>query len=201
MRAMATAESDDLLPTRASLLARLKDAAADDSWREFFDLYWKLLYNAARRHGLGEFEAQDVIQEIMVELTRTLKTFNYDPQRGSFKAWLRRETYWRVTDHLRSTRKFEPLESAGDIPAECDFTEFWEKEWADNLVSAAIDRAKLKLRPRQFQMYSYCVLQKHGPRKTAVVFHASSPQIYLNNHRVSRVIESEIKKLRAEIEH
>ena len=43
MRAMATAESDDLLPTRASLLARLKDAAADDSWREFFDLYWKLI--------------------------------------------------------------------------------------------------------------------------------------------------------------
>lgn len=193
---MAIADTDDTLPTRASLLARLKDASADESWREFFDLYWKLIYNAARRHGLREFEAQDVVQEIMLELTRSLKTFNYDPKKGSFKAWLRRETYWRVTDHLRAVRKFEPLEKADHIPAECDFSEFWEKEWADNLISAAIDRAKLKLRPRQFQIYSYCVLQKNGPRKTAQTFQVNGPQVYLNNHRVSRLIEAEIKKLR-----
>lgn len=188
---------DDTLPTRASLLARLKDLTADDSWREFFELYWKLIYNAARRHGLGDFEAQDVVQETMLTLTKSLKNFDYDPRKGSFKAWLQRETYWRVADHLRRTKRFEKLDLADQFPAECAFTEFWEREWRDNLVSAAIDRAKLKMRPRQFQIYSYCVLQQNGPRKTAQIFQLSGPQIYLNNHRVGRLIATELKKLHA----
>lgn len=193
---MVVAEQiEEMLPTRASLLARLKDTSADESWREFFELYWKLIYNAARRHGLSEMEGQDVVQDIMVRLTRTLRDFEYDPRKGSFKAWLKRETYWRVTDYLRRSKPLQPLETAGDIPAECDFAAYWEREWKDNLVSAAIERAKLKLRPRQFQIYSYCVLQEHGPKKTAQTFDTSAPQIYLNNHRVSRVIEAEIKKL------
>ena len=32
----------DLIPTRASLLGRLKDWDDHASWREFFDTYWKL---------------------------------------------------------------------------------------------------------------------------------------------------------------
>lgn len=195
---MTAAElKDDTLPTRASLLARLKDLAADDSWREFFDLYWKLIYNAARRHGLAEFEAQEVVQETMVSLTKSLKQFNYDPRKGSFKAWLQRETYWRVADQLRRKKHFEQLDLASQIPAECAFSEFWEREWRQNLVSAAIDRAKNKVRPRHFQVYSYCVLQQNGPRKTAEVFQLSGPQVYLNNHRVGRLIENELKKLHA----
>ena len=187
---------DDSLPTRASLLARLKDLTADESWREFFDLYWKLIYNAARRHGLGDAEAQDVVQETMVTLTKSLKNFEYDPKKGSFKGWLQRETYWRVADHLRRRKRHERLEVVEEIPAECDFSRFWDEEWKENLVSAAIDRAKLKLRPKQFQIYSYCVLQENGPKKTAQVFQVNGPQIYLNNHRVSRLIEAELKKLR-----
>ena len=188
---------EDTLPTRASLLARLRDLTADESWREFFELYWKLIYNAARRHGLDDFGAQDVVQETMLALTKSLKNFNYDPGKGSFKGWLQRETYWRVADHLRRIHEFEQLEEAGEIPAECEFSAFWEREWKENLVSAAIDRAKLKVRPRQFQIYSYCVLQQNGPRKTAQVFQVSGPQIYLTNHRVGRVIAAELSKIRA----
>ena len=31
-----------LIPTRESLLSRLKERSADESWREFFETYWKL---------------------------------------------------------------------------------------------------------------------------------------------------------------
>ena len=41
----------DLIPTRASLLGRLKDWGDHASWRDFFNTYWKLIYGFALQRG------------------------------------------------------------------------------------------------------------------------------------------------------
>ena len=51
--ASANEERTEFIPTRASLLSRLKDGTADEGWREFFEIYWKLIYNTARRSGFS----------------------------------------------------------------------------------------------------------------------------------------------------
>ena len=51
----------ELIPTRDSLLSRLKDWRDDDSWRDFFNTYWKLLHGVALKAGLTEEEAQEVV--------------------------------------------------------------------------------------------------------------------------------------------
>jgi len=53
---------DDLIPTQKSLLSRLKNWDDQSSWKTFFDTYWRLIYAFARRAGLGDAEAQDVVQ-------------------------------------------------------------------------------------------------------------------------------------------
>jgi RNA polymerase sigma-70 factor (ECF subfamily) len=40
-----------LIPTRASLIHRLKDWQDDASWQDFFKVYWKLIYGVARKAG------------------------------------------------------------------------------------------------------------------------------------------------------
>jgi hypothetical protein len=37
----------DSIPTRQSLLNRLKDWGDQSSWQDFFDTYWQLIYNVA----------------------------------------------------------------------------------------------------------------------------------------------------------
>src|SRR5262245_2326125 len=59
---------NELLPTRESLLSRLRDVSEEGSWREFFELYWKLIYNTARRASLSNTEAEEVVQETMISL-------------------------------------------------------------------------------------------------------------------------------------
>jgi hypothetical protein len=51
----------DSIPTRQSLLARLKDWGDQESWREFFDTYWRLIHATALKAGLNEAEAQEVM--------------------------------------------------------------------------------------------------------------------------------------------
>ena len=47
----ATQNSANFQPTRHSLLSRLRDWNNQDSWQEFFNTYWKLIYGAAIRAG------------------------------------------------------------------------------------------------------------------------------------------------------
>src|SRR5262245_7043486 len=82
---MNSAPDDELIPTRRSLLARLKDWEDRDGWKEFFDTYWRLIFNVALKAGRTETEAEDVVQETVVSVARQMPAFQYDPK-GSFKA-------------------------------------------------------------------------------------------------------------------
>jgi RNA polymerase sigma-70 factor (ECF subfamily) len=100
--------TDSLLPTRQSLLSRLRDCEDQQGWREFFDTYWRLIYNVARHAGLDDATAQDVVQNTFIYLARRMSKFKYDPSRGSFKSWLRRVTRSRISVYCRRTQSKEP---------------------------------------------------------------------------------------------
>ena len=53
---------DEFIPTRATLIDRLKNWQDQASWQDFFDTYWKLIYGVARKSSLTETEAQEVVQ-------------------------------------------------------------------------------------------------------------------------------------------
>ena len=80
--------SGELIPTRQSLLSRLRNMDDQESWKDFFNTYWKLIYGVAMKAGLTETEAQEVVQETVICVAKKIPGFVYDPISGSFKAWL-----------------------------------------------------------------------------------------------------------------
>src|SRR5947207_12829164 len=94
-------ESEDYLPTRESLLLRLRKWDDETSWAEFFETYWRLIYSVARRAGFNDAEAQDVVQETVITVARKVPEFKYDPTIGSFKGWLLTLTHSRIQDQIR----------------------------------------------------------------------------------------------------
>src|SRR5215216_3070583 len=93
------------LSTRYSLLSRLQDWDDQDSWKDFFDTYWRLIYAVALKSGLTETEAQDVVQETVISVAKDIHKFKRDRKLGSFKGWLRNITLWRIADRLRKRTK------------------------------------------------------------------------------------------------
>jgi RNA polymerase sigma-70 factor (ECF subfamily) len=74
--------------TSASLLERLHQPADQDAWVRFVNLYTPLLYFWARRLGLQQQDAADLVQDVFVLLVQKLPDFAYD-HRKSFRNWLR----------------------------------------------------------------------------------------------------------------
>src|SRR5258708_31539562 len=93
------------IPTRKSLLGRLKDAGDDASWRVFFNTYWKLIYGTAIKAGLRDAEAQDVVQETVIAVARNIGEFKYDPKVCSFKSWLLQVTRSRISNQFRRQKR------------------------------------------------------------------------------------------------
>src|SRR2546428_7095250 len=98
---MATTTAPEIIPTRQSLLNRLKNWDDKTSWKDFFDTYWSLIYGVARKAGLNDSEAQDVVQETIISVARKIPEFTYDPAVCSFKTWLMKMTHWRIIDQFR----------------------------------------------------------------------------------------------------
>src|SRR5271156_977382 len=142
--------TDDLIPTRTTLLHRLKDWQDQSSWQDFFDTYWKLIFGIAVKSGLSEAEAQDVVQETMISVAKHISTFKYDPAIGSFKSWLLNMTRWRIIDQLRRRdlleQKYHPNETEIgtktvdkiEDPINRQFEEEWDIRWEENLFQAAV---------------------------------------------------------------
>jgi hypothetical protein len=111
------------IATRQSLLERLKDWGDQTSWQDFFDTYWRLIYNVALKAGLTDAEAQEVVQETVIAVAKKIPGFQTDPDRGSFRAWLMRLTRWRITDQFRKRRRpFAPNPAAPASPGGADST-------------------------------------------------------------------------------
>jgi RNA polymerase sigma-70 factor (ECF subfamily) len=212
---------DSFIPTRQSLLERLKDLEDQASWREFFDTYWKLIYGVALKSGLTEAEAQDAVQETVIAVARTMPEFRYDPARCSFKGWLLLLTRQRIAHQFRKrlragqapwptqsgletrvpkssddTSRTDTIDRVPD-PDSLDLDALWNAEWEKNLMAAALERVKARVSARQYQMFDLYVLQEWPAREVARTLRVSVAHMYLAKHRISGLLKEEVQRLEA----
>ena len=195
-----------LLATRRSLVDRLANLDDQRRWQEFFDTYSKLIYSAARQSGLTDAEAQEVVQETVITVAKSIDKLKYDPAIGSFKGWLLQITRWRIADQFRKREPGNAKHSRSSddhstatidrVPdSRVDLDALWETEWKENLFEAAIARVKKKIEPKQFQIFD-CYVRKEWPaQKVAERLGVNVGQVYLARHRVGALLKKEIRAL------
>ncbi len=200
---------DDSLPTRRTLLSRLRDLSDEESWRIFFDLYWKLIYNVARTSGLDDASAQDIVQETVIAVAKKMPDFRYDPRRGAFKQWLLRITRRRIIDHLRRVYRQPPRaelslealdedDSPSDAvvdPAFDSIDRAWDQEWERAMFDAGVIRARKEVNPKHFQVFDYCVLKGWPVAKVATTLGLNAAQVYLAKHRVAQAVKRAVLRI------
>jgi RNA polymerase sigma-70 factor (ECF subfamily) len=204
------------LATRRSLLSRLKESDAQESWRQFFDTYWRLIYTTALNAGLTDWEAQEVVQETILTVSRKIKSFRYDPVVGSFKGWLLTIVRWRIADQFRKRQhEIPPRESSGRRgtetqgtataeriadPGGIDLDAIWEEEWQRTLFTAALARVKSQANARHYQMFDLHALKEWPVQKVAQTLGVSAGQVRLAKHRITALMRQEVARLEKEEE-
>ena len=199
---MTSFTSADALPTRASLLSRLRDPGADQCWQDFFRRYRDLIWRLARKSGLTDSESDEVLQETMLSLVRQLPEFRYDPTRGSFKGWLSTIVRRRVVDQFRRRRVQEVAQSELGEDFEVDRTHdaAWDAEWEKHLLAQAMERTRAAVSAQQFQLFDLFALQGMSMSDVKRLLNVNAPQVYMAKMRVGLVFRRELATARRENE-
>ncbi len=202
-------QREQFLPTRRSLLERLKRWDDQESWRAFFDSYGGLLYRTALKAGLNDAEAQDVVQDTIITVAKKIETFTYDPAEDSFKGWLLYLTRKRIAMEYRKRHRSPSAATVSDAGAELDqipdsagisFETLWEEEWSRAKWEEAIAKVKGQVGSKQFQMFHLYAVKERPALEVAKALGVPVAQVYLAKHRIAALVKKELNQLKARLE-
>jgi RNA polymerase sigma-70 factor (ECF subfamily) len=212
-----TADEPSSIQTRPSLLNRLKSGDDSESWNEFYRVYGKLIRDFALHAGLNDTEADEVVQETAIAISRHLSEFRYDPKVCRFKTWLLNQSSWRIKDQLKKRRRSQKF--AGEAPAppkddstrtdtihrvpdpaSVDLEALFETQWRQSLLTLALDRVKERFSLKQFQVFDLLVNKEWPAADVAKALGISVANVYVTRHRISTAITKDVKLLEKELE-
>lgn len=207
-------ELNEHLPTDSSLLVRIREPDDAASWREFFETYKDSIAGLAITGGLSRAEAEEVVQETMLAVSRGIATFQYDRKQGSFKGWIftisRRAMFKQIkrrlllASHAGAASELPDTREGEDEFASLPDTtpgleEQFEREWRQTLLHMALQRVRARIKPKQFQMFDLYVNQQMPMTRIKRTLRVNSAQVYMAKIRVSALLRQTIAALEREL--
>jgi RNA polymerase sigma-70 factor (ECF subfamily) len=183
-----------MITTSVSLLDRLRRPDERQAWDRFVTLYTPLIYSWARRAGLQESDAADLVQDVFTVLLQKLPEFTYD-RNGSFRAWLKTITLnkWRESCRRAATRR----ERHGPLPdpAAADEEAFWETEYRRHLVGQALRVMQADFEPQTWQACWALVVEGRPAAQVAEQLGVRVGTVYAAKCRVLARLRQELAGL------
>lgn len=186
------------METKPSLLVRLRDPLDAEAWRTFVGLYAPLVYRYGRRRALQDADAADLTQEVMGEVARDIRSFNYQPERGRFRDWLLTIARRRLI-RLQSRRARQPLASLESEPPEPAGDDVPDPDWNEAFNARVLRVALQRIRPH-FEESSWRAFERvwleHCPSaEVADELSMSIEAVYMAKSRILRRLKEEVEDL------
>ena len=190
--------------TSESLLFRLQQGGQDqvqhtdqEAWEEFVALYTPLMFFWARKMGLDQASAADLVQEVMARVFQKLPQFRYD-RSGSFRGWLRKVT-------LNRYRELRRLKSHGESPASRSMIEnmlpvevaesTWDIDYARLLVGQAMEEMRDDFAPATWEALVRVIQQHEKIEEVSSQSGVSTWTIYSARSRMMRRLREQLEGL------
>lgn len=174
--------------TNASLLLRLRCGADPASWSEFVRLYEPMLRSYVSRCGLQPSDADDVLQEILVRLLRSLPSFEYSRSRGRFRDWLRCVARHSVSDWRRRQGRFRSdTGRVASIPGRD--VERWNDEHRRRVLQHALQVVRERVSDRVWLCFERYVLKGQNASRVADELGFGRPAVYVIASRLRKQLQ------------
>jgi len=189
--------------TRASLLVQIRDGTNHAAWREFVDLYGPVVYGFARKRGLQDADAADLMQDVLRSVSSAIGRLDYDRKQGTFRGWLFTITRNKVFNFL-SARRIRP-QASGDSttnriltqePDGHDGSDTWELEYQRRLASLAMDRVKGEFQENTWRAFWLTAVESVPAPDVAKQLRMSPGAIYVAKSRVLARLKDEVEAMR-----
>jgi len=181
----------------------------NQNWRSVYDHFGPAILAYARRSGLSEHSAEDVLQEVMTTLIRCEcgQAAAYRAGTSPFQGWLwglirnrvrsirRQDQREGVTPPMAFVRGEAPgLPEPAEPPANLELKE--EQAWQQALLTAAMRKMQQRVTKRNFTIYAALLEEKAKPKQLAAPYKLQPNAIYAAKHRCEEILVAEARLLR-----
>jgi RNA polymerase sigma factor (sigma-70 family) len=134
--------------TSKTLLEKLRVLEDRQAWSQFLKLYRPMIQAWGRRFGLQDDDVEELTGRLLAKLVEALPRFDYDPEKGSFRGWLKTIAQREISNLARERRRRLPGEDATGKSAVYDLL-LQHADDVDDLVASLHDRSEILLRSVQ----------------------------------------------------
>ncbi|MFO0804393.1 MAG: sigma-70 family RNA polymerase sigma factor [Gemmataceae bacterium] len=195
---MPVLEASGSNSTAASSLlhrVRLNDPAG---WERLARVYTPVVYGWVRSSGVAESDAPDVVQDVFLEIARSVHRFRRERPGDTFTGWVRTITHRRVIDHRRRQGTSATggnlarliLESVPepDFPSgSCDA--------ASEVVRRGLELIREEFEARTWAAFEAVVLNGMAPQDAAAALGTSVGAVYIAKSRIAKRLRLELDGL------
>ena len=191
--------------TRSSILAGVADSADAAAWARFFDTYAGYIFGIARHRGLPEADADEIVQQIMLEFVHGRALAQYERSRGAFHVWLAHRVAWRVANYCRdgAVRRTAEARYAADpasLAAPPALDGACEEEWRAAVLAEALRRLRAESNPLHYAVFHASAID-HLPTDAILARHAiTAANLYQIRRRLAARLRALTDEARREME-
>ncbi len=192
-----------LKSTSVSLLHALQATGDEVAWRRFFHRYSPMLLAFAKRFGLSDNDAHDVLQDTMVAVHAAFQDNGrpYDRGQGRFKSWLRGIAKHKVRDaQRRRQRQSDLVQRASEaMPSvDTDGDDVFETEWRRHVLMQALEQLASELDPAMYQAFELYAVHGRKPAQVAKLLGVTRNVVYISKTRALRRLRSMLDAMQNE---
>ena len=206
-RSSAGTSVGDSPETRASLLLKVRDGSNAGAWREFVELYGPVVYGFARKRGLQDADAADLMQDVMRSISSTIGRLDYDRNQGTFRGWLFTVTRNKVFNFL-SARRHRTQGTGGTTanrlletePETDDGSEAWEVEYQRRLAALAMERVRDEFHENTWRAFWLTAVEGLPAAEVTQRVGLSPGAVYVARSRVLARVREEVQAMREQEE-
>lgn len=192
--------------TRLSLLERAQNPDDEQAWSEFTEYYSQFVTMVTVRLGVHSNDRDDLTQEIILSLWKSLPKLQLDYSKGRFRSWISSIINRRVVDHYRKVKslatKNERLQNQIDkieSISEPEIEDIIQEEWKAYVIQIAMQNIAPVFSGKAMDVFTLSMKGK-STEDIATELDLKNGSIRKLKSRVKERLLKEIELLKAELD-
>ncbi|MEZ6094562.1 MAG: sigma-70 family RNA polymerase sigma factor [Pirellulaceae bacterium] len=189
--------------TQSLLLANIQAIENREAWEEFVLLYRPVIYRMARRRGMQDSDAQDLTQDVLLRIARSIEKWESRPD-VRFRHWLRKVANNAILSALTKSNRQHVVGAAADQwLEETPETSAASQELQNECLREQYQRAAAIVRsdvsPATWKAFEMTVVQGMSCEQAAESLSKSIGTIYASRSRILKRLQQEVRRFEGEI--
>jgi len=187
--------------TSTTLLNSLLDEPADQrAWRRLCTRYGPAVFRFARRRGLSESEADEVLADTLQVLYETYRAGRYERAKGRLRTWVFGIAMNKVLEMRRRLQKDRGLTSLDDLGrdagADSPDPQF-DADVEQALAWQCLEAVRARVAPLTYQAFDLYVIKGRSAQDVARILGIDRDAVYVAKSRVVSSARREYERLTA----